>query len=72
MTEAPRQRTDQYDKDATEIVIKRAARQVKDNCGAAKGDDGKATGPGPRHARLVVGAAATLAYYWFETDKEQP
>ena len=45
VTEAPRQRTDQYDKDATETVIKRAARQVKDNCGAAKGDDGKATGP---------------------------
>ena len=45
VTEAPRQRTDQYDKDATEIVIKRAARQVKENCGAAKGDDGKATGP---------------------------
>ena len=45
VTEAPRQRTDQYDKDATEIVIKRAARQVKENCGAAKGDDGKASGP---------------------------
>ncbi len=45
VTEAPRQRTDQYDKEATEVVIKRAARQVKENCGAAKGDDGKATGP---------------------------
>ena len=37
--------TDVYDKEATEIVIKRAARQVKENCGAAKGEDGKATGP---------------------------
>lgn len=40
--------------------------------GTGHGKDGKAKGPGPRHARLVVGAAATLAYYWFETDKEQP
>jgi hypothetical protein len=38
-------RKDQYDKEATETVIKRAARQVKDNCGAAKDDNGKATGP---------------------------
>jgi hypothetical protein len=45
VTEAPTRRTDQYDKDATEVVLKRAARQVKENCGAAKGDDGKATGP---------------------------
>jgi hypothetical protein len=45
LTEAPTRRTDQYDKEATEVVIKRAARQVKANCGAAKGDDGKATGP---------------------------
>ena len=44
-TEAPTRRTDVYDKEATEVVLKRAARQVKENCGAAKGDDGKATGP---------------------------
>jgi hypothetical protein len=43
--EAPTRRTDQYDKEATEVVIKRAARQVKENCGAAKDDSGKATGP---------------------------
>jgi hypothetical protein len=43
--EAPTRRTDQYDKEATEVVIKRAARQVKENCGAAKDDNGKATGP---------------------------
>lgn len=34
-----------YDKESTEIVLKRAARQVKDNCGAAKDESGKATGP---------------------------
>jgi hypothetical protein len=43
--EAPKQRTDQYDKEGTEIALKRAARQVKDNCGAAKDDNGKAIGP---------------------------
>jgi hypothetical protein len=45
INEAPKQRTDQYDKEATEMVLKRAARQVKDNCGAAKDDNGKAVGP---------------------------
>jgi hypothetical protein len=45
VTEAPTRRSDQYDKDATEVVLKRAARQVKEHCGAAKGDDGKASGP---------------------------
>lgn len=34
-----------YDKESTEIVLKRSARQVKDNCGAAKDETGKATGP---------------------------
>jgi len=34
-----------YDKDATEMVLKRSARQVKENCGAAKDETGKATGP---------------------------
>jgi hypothetical protein len=37
--------SDTYDKEETEIVLKRAARQVKDNCGAAKDENGKATGP---------------------------
>jgi hypothetical protein len=43
--EAPKQRTDQYDKEATEVVLKRAARVVKGNCGQAKDDNGKAIGP---------------------------
>lgn len=38
-------RGDQYDKDATEIVLKRATRQVKDNCGQMKDENGKLTGP---------------------------
>jgi hypothetical protein len=44
-TEAPTHRQDVYDKEATEVVMKRAARQVKENCGAAKDDAGKASGP---------------------------
>jgi hypothetical protein len=43
--EAPTKRSDQYDKEGTEVALKRAARQVKANCGAAKGEDGKAAGP---------------------------
>lgn len=36
---------DVYDKEATEVVLRRSARVVKDNCGAAKDENGKATGP---------------------------
>jgi hypothetical protein len=43
--EAPAKRTDVYDKEATEVALKRAARQVKDNCGHAKDENGKAIGP---------------------------
>ncbi len=43
--EAPRRRVDQYDKEGTEVALKRAARQVKDNCGQAKDENGKAVGP---------------------------
>ena len=45
VNEAPTKRSDQYDKEATEVVLKRAARQVKENCGQAKDEDGKAVGP---------------------------
>jgi hypothetical protein len=34
-----------YDKDAVEIVLRRAANQVKGNCGAATDENGKANGP---------------------------
>ncbi len=34
-----------YDKDAVEIALKRAARQIKSACGSATDSDGKATGP---------------------------
>jgi hypothetical protein len=45
VNEAPTRRTDQYDKEGTEVALKRSARQVKDNCGQAKDENGKATGP---------------------------
>jgi hypothetical protein len=45
VNEAVTRRTDEYDKEATEEVVKRAARQAKENCGAAKDDSGKAVGP---------------------------
>src|SRR5262249_57955604 len=38
-------RHDTYDKEGTEVVLKRAARQVKANCGHAKDESGKASGP---------------------------
>src|SRR5271170_2524360 len=45
-----------YDKDAVEAELKRGARQVKDNCGAATGDDGEATGPwGAMDLQITLG-----------------
>src|SRR5438105_1688063 len=47
---------DTYDKEETEIVFKRAARQVHDNCGSAKDEDGKAHGPwGKTKISVVLG-----------------
>ncbi|MFO0666207.1 MAG: hypothetical protein U0174_19795 [Polyangiaceae bacterium] len=34
-----------YDKEQTDVVLARAARQVKQNCGATKDENGVATGP---------------------------
>jgi hypothetical protein len=42
---SPPQQKTAYDKDAVEIVLKRAATQVKSNCGAATDENGKANGP---------------------------
>ncbi len=45
-----------YDKDATEIALKRGSRQVKENCGHAKDTDGKLTGPfGKTTIQLTLG-----------------
>jgi hypothetical protein len=36
---------DHYDKESTDLVLGRAARQVHDNCGHAKDEEGAAKGP---------------------------
>ncbi len=41
----PTRRSDQYDKEHTDIVLNRAIRQVKANCGLATDDTGKPAGP---------------------------
>ena len=46
----------EYDKEQTEIVLVRAAKQVKANCGEAKNEDGKAEGPwGKTKITVVLG-----------------
>jgi hypothetical protein len=46
-----------YDKENTDVVLARAARQVKANCGAAKDEEGKATGPwGKVSIKVTLGA----------------
>src|ERR1022692_1423675 len=45
-----------YDKDEIEVKMKRVAKQIKSNCGAATDDEGKATGPwGTVKATIVLG-----------------
>jgi hypothetical protein len=45
-----------YDKEAVEVQLKRAARQVKANCGSATDDEGQATGPwGATKATVTLG-----------------
>ncbi|MGH7438044.1 MAG: hypothetical protein ACRENE_20370 [Polyangiaceae bacterium] len=45
-----------YDKDEIDAKMKRSAKQIKANCGAATDDEGKATGPwGSVHVSIVLG-----------------
>jgi hypothetical protein len=45
-----------YDKEAVDVQLKRAGRQVKANCGSATDDNGKATGPwGATKASVTLG-----------------
>ena len=47
---------DVYDKEQTEVVLRRAARQVHDNCGFATNDEGKQVGPwGKTSVSIVLG-----------------
>lgn len=55
--EPPPRRSDEYDREATEVVLKRAARQVKENCGHATDENGKAVGPwGKATVQVTLGA----------------
>jgi hypothetical protein len=48
--------TTPYDKDEIEAKMKRSAKQIKANCGAATDDEGKATGPwGSLKATITLG-----------------
>ncbi len=45
-----------YDREAVEAELKRAARQIKANCGKATGEDGDATGPwGKTTVSVILG-----------------
>ncbi len=44
-TTTPAEPKTAYDKDAVELVLKRAAAMVKSSCGAASDENGKANGP---------------------------
>jgi len=45
-----------YDRDSVEVELKRGARQIKANCGAATDDNGEANGPwGKTKASIVLG-----------------
>jgi hypothetical protein len=47
---------DSYDKEATDVVLRRAARVVKENCGHAKDEDGRAVGPwGKTKVTVILG-----------------
>jgi hypothetical protein len=53
---APKRKDSEYDKEQTDIVLARAAKQVKANCGEAKNEDGKAEGPwGKTKITVVLG-----------------
>lgn len=51
-------------------VIGNSLAELRGLYGTGHGKHGKATGLAPRHARLAVGAAATLVTFLFETHKD--
>jgi hypothetical protein len=45
-----------YDKEAVEAQLRKAAKQIKSNCGAASDDEGNKTGPwGTAHTSIALG-----------------
>lgn len=45
--------------------------ELRNLYGTGHGKHGKSKGLNPRHARLAVGAASTLALFLFETHQER-
>ena len=54
------------------MTLVQGVAELRSFYGTGHGQDGKAKGLGVRHAKLAVGAAATLVTYWLETDRETP
>ena len=46
--------------------------ELRNLYGTGHGKDGKSKGLAARHAKLAVGAAATVAVFLFETHKDRP
>lgn len=57
VNEGTARRMDEYDREETEKVLGRSARQVKENCGDARNEDGEAVGPwGKTTIQVQLGA----------------
>ena len=52
-------------------TIAQGLAEIRGLYGTGHGKEGRSRGLGPRHARLAVGAAATLAVFLFETHQER-
>jgi len=53
-------------------TITNGVAELRNKYGTGHGKDAKAKGLGPRHAKLAVGAASTLAVFLAETHRETP
>lgn len=52
-------------------VVSQSLAELRNLYGTGHGKEGRTAGLSPRHAKLAVGAAATLAVFLFETHKER-
>ena len=52
-------------------TVSQSLAELRGQFGTGHGKDAKAKGLGPRHARLAVGAAGTLAVFMYDTYIER-
>jgi hypothetical protein len=52
-------------------TVSQSLAELRNLYGTGHGKGGRTKGLSPRHAKLAVGAAATLAVFLFETHKER-